>query len=180
MPSKVYPRRPVAERFWEKVDIRMPNECWPWRAQRNTRGYGQFKVHSDGCWRPVGAHRMAWQLTYGAAPNELSVCHTCDNPPCCNPAHLWMGTTAENMADRNAKERQARSATHGMRMHPERVRRGERVNTAKLTATQVAMIRARLRQVPQKTIAAEFCVSIQLISAIANGRVWRHLEGASL
>lgn len=178
MPSGFYTRS-VAERFWSKVDIRTSNECWPWLAQRNTRGYGQFKAQRNGRWQPMAAHRMAWWLTYGNDPNDLSVCHTCDNPPCCNPAHLWLGTTAENMADRNTKGRQARGMTHGWQTHPERIGRGERVNTAKLTAAQVLAIRAMLGRVQQKTIAYEFGVSTQLISAIATGRVWRHLEGAS-
>jgi len=102
MPKGPRPR-PVAERFWEKVDIRDPDECWPWTKSCNPWGYGKFaRVHGD----IVPAHRMAWELTHGPIPDGLFVLHHCDNPPCCNPYKcLFLGTHQDNMRDMASKGR---------------------------------------------------------------------------
>lgn len=95
--------RPFAERFWEKVDRRSPDECWPWLGRARTSfGYGAFAIGRD---RANRAHRIAWELTNGPVPVGLSALHRCDNPPCCNPAHLFLGTQADNIADMVAKGR---------------------------------------------------------------------------
>lgn len=108
----------IATRFWRKVKRGPPDECWPWTGRRGGRGYGRV----GSC----GAHRLAWELTNGAIPAGLWVLHRCDNPPCVNPSHLWLGTHADNMADMRAKGRSARGDRHGSRLHPERRPRGER------------------------------------------------------
>jgi hypothetical protein len=78
--------------FWEKVDRSSGAEsCWPWTAGKTTGGYGQ---HRNG-----GCHRIAWELVNGPIPNKLCVLHACDNPPCCNPAHLFLGTRRDNALD---------------------------------------------------------------------------------
>ncbi len=95
------PRLTVAERFWSKVDRRGADECWPWLAYRDGKGYGQFY---DGN-KLVKAHRMARELTCGSLPDGASLLHRCDHPWCCNPGHTFPGTQADNTADMVAKGR---------------------------------------------------------------------------
>lgn len=89
-------------RFWSKVDKRGPDECWLWTGLVFVGGYGRLGEHK--------AHRIAAVLCLALDPaSELIVCHRCDNPPCCNPAHLFLGTHADNMRDKAAKNRAARN-----------------------------------------------------------------------
>ena len=99
--SSSRPKLPLEERFWTKVERRADGECWPWTARCDDAGYGSFKVAR----RLVKAHRIAWELTHGMIGDGLHVCHHCDNPPCCNPAHLFVGTRSDNMRDMAAKGR---------------------------------------------------------------------------
>lgn len=101
-PLKWVPVPTTAERFWAKVDKSAgANACWPWTASRSPKGYGKFML--DGT--PRVASRLAWQLTFGPIEDGFYVLHHCDNPSCCNPAHLWLGTKAENNADMIRKGR---------------------------------------------------------------------------
>jgi len=110
----IHTKRPLEERFWEKVDVRGPDECWPWTRKHNPKGYGQFRKD-----KMVQAHRMAWELTNGPIPDGLDVLHTCDNPPCCNPHHLFLGTNDDNMRDMNSKGRHGNiKKTHCPYNHP--------------------------------------------------------------
>lgn len=106
----------VAERFWAKVAIGEREQCWPWLGARSERGYGRFSLRG----RNMRATRVAILLTRGEAPpSGLHVCHTCDNPICVNPSHLWIGTHHQNMADLIAKGRhQNKSKTHCPSGHP--------------------------------------------------------------
>lgn len=94
----------IEDRFWSKVNRRGPDDCWLWLASL-CQGYGQIAGTVDGKRRPVSAHRVAWELTHGAIPEGLSVLHRCDNPPCVNPAHLFIGTQPDNLSDARRKGR---------------------------------------------------------------------------
>lgn len=115
-------RTSVDTRFWSKVNKNGPlhpvlkTRCWLWIAS-NARGYGTFKL--DGI--AVRANRIAWVLTHGALPRERCVLHRCDNPPCVNPEHLFLGTQVENILDLDAKGRYVSAnaqKTHCKRGHP--------------------------------------------------------------
>lgn len=93
--------REIASRFWPKVKIGRPHECWLWQSKAQIRGYGQ--IHA---WhRPQYAHRVAYALGNGDIPEGAHVLHRCDTPLCCNPNHLFLGDQADNMRDRFAKGR---------------------------------------------------------------------------
>lgn len=103
----------IEARFWAKVDKRGPNECWPWLAVTDGRNRGSFTWNG----RPTKAPRIAWFLTHGEMP-QGETCHSCDNPICVNPAHLWVGTKADNMRDMVVKGRHARHGqTHCVNGH---------------------------------------------------------------
>ncbi len=103
------------KRFWSKVCVRGPNECWEWDAALSKNGYGAFSVGSkmDGNKRTVGAHVMALQLTIERTleSGEMSL-HTCDNKPCCNPAHLYIGDYSDNRRDSDIRGRSLKGAKH--------------------------------------------------------------------
>lgn len=154
--------RPESERFWEKVDRRGPNECWEWRASCFSSGYGQFAVGDER--RPVTSHRVAWMQTHGPIPAGIFVCHRCDNRKCCNPAHLFLGTPAENTADMKRKGRAAGPSP------------GEGHHSNKLTANDVRAIRRRAQDgEAQRALASEFGVGEAQISRIIHRRQWAHI-----
>ncbi|MBI5315856.1 MAG: HNH endonuclease [Nitrospirae bacterium] len=98
----------LPDRFWSKVAKGPPEDCWLWMGARLLTGYGVFSLGGSD-----GAHRVAWMLTHGPIPPGRHICHHCDNPPCCNPAHLFCGTHLDNMRDRDRKGR-------GNHYHPPR------------------------------------------------------------
>lgn len=116
-PSSRHHDLTLAERFWAKVDRSAgPDGCWPWLAGRNHQGYGRFRIGGRGS-PTAHAHRVAWEVANGAIPAGLLACHQCDNPPCCNPSHLFLGTTPDNVADRDSKGRTASGERSGRSKH---------------------------------------------------------------
>jgi len=102
MPIGVYERtpKPVGERFWPKVDRRDPDDCWEWKGARNNRGYGV----SYFARKNTLAHRLSYVLSNGPIEVGLKVLHRCDNPPCVNPRHLFLGTQTTNTLGCFSKE----------------------------------------------------------------------------
>lgn len=88
----------IVERFYTKID-RSSNNCWIWKGRKTKGGYGNVDIIHDGKWRGINAHRLSYLLIHGEVPDNIHVCHSCDNPPCCRPDHLWLGTFEENMQD---------------------------------------------------------------------------------
>jgi hypothetical protein len=91
----------IKDRFWSKVAIKGADECWEWKASRYPGGYGKFSIKD----RYQQAHRLAWRLSNGEIPSGQNILHKCDNPPCVNPNHLFLGTQTDNMHDMMAKNR---------------------------------------------------------------------------
>lgn len=146
----------ILSRFWAKVNKRGPEECWLWEGSTNDNGYGRLWVVD----RLVHAHRISYALDRGHEPTDC-VLHRCDNPLCVNPAHLFGGTQADNMADKLAKGRGAR---------------GERNGGAKLTTAQALDIRWRaLHGERGVDLAAEFGISKTTVSKIKHRRKWAHV-----
>lgn len=175
-------KKTIEERFWSKVDKNGPampgmeSCCWVWtNGARNHDGYGKFTATG----KTKIASRAAWEFSKGPIPVGMCVCHRCDNPPCCNPAHLWLGTNAQNISDRDVKKRNnaASGNRHGTHTRPDRVARGERQGSAKLTEEDVKRIRVMVALgEPQKKTAIDFGVSRSLIGLIVKRKIWSHVQ----
>ncbi len=150
------------DRFWSKVDVRGPDECWPWLAAKMPNEYGAFALRHNVIF---GAHQVAAYLGLGPPePITLYALHTCDNPPCCNFFHLFYGTNKDNQDDASRKCR------HRLQKHPE-FARGERNGKAKLTTEQVLQIRSS--SLKQIELSELYGVSQTNISEIKLGKIWR-------
>lgn len=163
-------------RFHQNVERRGPDDCWPWKRSTFRGGYGQCKVSG----RNLKASRIAFYLAKKHDPYPWLVCHTCDNPRCCNPAHLFTGTNQHNLRDCQSKGRlnTASGERHRTKKHPELVLRGERVGGSKLDETKVIEIRNRFASgESQREIAETFGVTREAVGRITQGRNWKHVGG---
>lgn len=157
----------LAQRFWAKVDATGGAEaCWPWQGYILSNGYGQVWGNAT----PLGAHRVAWELTHGPilkgdGYHGTCVCHRCDNRRCCNPAHLFLGTHAVNMRDKVAK---GRSNSKGS---TPRSRVG---STSLLSPLELRWVRAwSLAGHQANHLAAKYGISSMLVLKIKHGKVHR-------
>ena len=150
-------RASIADAFWSYVTPGTPDECWEWRGYRHRSGYGMVSFR----YKQTLAHRVSYLIHYGTDPGEHFVCHTCDNPSCVNPAHLFLGTPLDNVHDMISKDRNVY---------------GERSRTS-LTDSDVIAIRREYipRRVTYKMLGERYGVEAHVISAIVRRASWRHL-----
>jgi hypothetical protein len=147
----------TADILWGRVE-KTATGCWLYRGNLTPNGYGVLSVGG----RSRATHRLAWELTHGPVPPGLYICHRCDQPACCNPAHLFLGTPSDNQADSVAKGRRPS-------------RKGSRHPLAKLTDDAVREIRAgKARGERTIDLARRFGISEPSVCRIAKGYGWSH------
>lgn len=144
------------DRFMNKV-IKQPTGCWEWQSAKDADGYGMFWNNK----KTSGAHRWIYQYTNNVLLSVGEcVCHTCDNPSCVNPQHMFIDTNVGNTADRHQKGRSVK---------------GSAVGTSKLTEADVRHIRYNLSHLTLKQVADLYNVSITPIHYIRIGKTWKHV-----
>ena len=163
MPKGVYtrkPRKPAPELFWTKVIRGQALDCWEWQGRRSKDGYGKFFFN----YQHLQAHRFSWGLHFGPIPHGMLVCHHCDNPPCVNPSHLFIGTHLDNSNDKVNKGRQ------GPRRSPRK--------SPLFTSTQIREIRLLCdsKQENPYSLARSFGVSRNTIRQIVSRTSYKHVS----
>lgn len=150
--------------IWSRIERKEPNDCWLWQGAKNTDGYGIVSVVVAGKETTRRAHRLVYEMVNGPIADGMKICHTCDTPACCNPAHLWEGTHLENMEDMVAKGR-------GVGKNP-----GEAHGRSKLTEGQVRDARRRWRRGERTSdMAKEFGVSSSVLQKAIDRETWSHI-----
>lgn len=147
----------LEELFWQYVTLGAPDDCWEWQKNRHAFGHGFLHYRRT----EYQAHRVSYELHNGAIPEGLHVLHKCDNPPCCNPNHLFLGTRLDNIEDRTKKGRSAR---------------GENVNTARLHTADVLKIRELHRAgITCAELARMYHIGESTARSIVKYRSWKHV-----
>ena len=147
---------PLSIRLAEGIE-KMPSGCWEWQKARTDKGYGQLRTKGGMSY----VHRLMYRLNVGDIPSGAFVLHKCDNPPCCNPDHLFAGTPLQNMSDKVAKRR------HCV---------GEQFPQAKLSPDKVREIRSLFAQgTPKLRISKMYGVSQRTILLVIRGETWKHV-----
>jgi hypothetical protein len=163
-------RRTLEERFWAKVLI--DDGCWLWTGFIAPNGYGHCQVDK----RPHCVHRLSYVFAYGPIPPGMMVCHRCDVRHCVRPAHLFLGTHADNMADMVTKRRSPRGLNNSSHRFPERRPKGERHGMAKLSESDVLHIRSLFAKgLGMARVARESGVSESQVARIRDRKTWKHL-----
>lgn len=158
IPADVDPRS-----FWPMVDLGTSTICWRWKGTLSKFGHGRFRFAGKSYY----AHRVAWTLINGQNPAGKMVCHTCDNPLCCNPSHLFVGSSTDNNRDRASKNRGGAGRSYG-----------EDHGCSKLTTAQAMEIKAATGR--HEDIGARFGVRGTTVCRIKSGKRWPHLFSAKL
>jgi len=156
------------KRFWDKVEVKGPDDCWPWLAYRDKDGYGGFAP----CHKTMPAHRFAWTIDNGPIPIGKWVLHTCDNPSCVNLKHLWLGTATDNNRDATQK------GHNNFKENPGCFSRGEKNGKAILKEADVLYIREQCvhgDRGKQTEMAKRFGVSFNCIWGVTSRKNWRHI-----
>jgi hypothetical protein len=148
----------IEEVFWKHIKIGEDDECWEWQSAKLLRGYGKLRIGKT----KKSAHRFSYELHKGEIPKGMCVCHSCDNPPCCNPKHLWLGTTRENTQDMIKKGRGVYAS-------------GEKSGVSKLTQKQVNEIRElyKIGKYTHRKLAEKFNVVKGTITFILQNKTWK-------
>jgi len=155
--NKFHPKNKSKD-VWKKIDKKADTECWEWLGYKDRDGYGRFSINNE----MYLTHRLIYELKCSKIPEGLCVLHRCDNPSCCNPHHLFLGTNKDNFIDMTAKNRRAK---------------GENQGTHKLTNEQVIEIRKMYStgKYTQEKLGNKFNVVHSTISYIVNNRLWKHI-----
>ena len=152
----------IKNRFWEKVDVRTPDDCWQWKASLSNKRYGNIKVSG----KMVKSHRLSYELEFGDIPNGLNVLHKCDNGLCVNPKHLFLGTHNDNMKDCAKKGRVPN-------------KKGTHNGNSKLNHNNIQDIRSNCvkgdRKYGLSSFARKYNVSAQTIWGIVHNNNWTHI-----
>lgn len=159
---KLGPYTNERDRFMSKITKMLENGCWLWTASRNLKGYGTFKSYDQG--KVVKAHRHAYVLFIGPITNGLHVCHRCDNPSCVNPGHLFLGTNADNVADKISKNRQAKPLLGST--HPASI-----TNEVDVKAIR----QAREQGVSRLALMEQYGLTLGCLKNILSRRTWKHV-----
>lgn len=163
MPKRTASPEEQVKRFWARVTQAPAPACWLWTGAQQRKGYGRVAFLG----RIWGAHRLAWFLSFGDIPDRKQVCHRCDNPPCCNPDHLFLGSNSDNVQDMLQKGR----FVVGRRPM------GSMNRASKLREADIAAIRANgeLTFAEARNVARQYGVTPQNIMNIVKRRSWRHV-----
>lgn len=164
-------------KFWRMVSITANDDrCWLWNGSVNSKTKQYGRVTIEGV--IINTHRLAYFIHYKIDPKDKLVCHSCDNPKCVNPKHLWLGTEEDNRKDMYLKRRNARGDSSTYRKYPEKRKHGEKNCCAKLTEENVLEIKTLYASGDyyQMDLARKFGVSQTAIWYILNGRNWKYLN----
>jgi len=167
-------KRSTEKDFWKHVKIGKENECWEWKGSKDDHGYGRVRYQG----KEYKSHRLAWILKSGST-EDIFVCHRCDNPPCCNPNHLFLGTHQENMDDMVKKGRYGKKRNlpkgkkHWSYLHPEKTSSCEKNGSAVLDRKKVLEIREKAKDgQSHRSIAKEYGVAKSTVTFIIQRKTW--------
>lgn len=148
--------RNVLEDVWKRIDKKEEDDCWEWMGFKNQKGYGRMSINK----KLHSCHRIVYELIHNSVPKGMLVCHSCDNPSCCNPRHLFLGTNKDNINDMKNKHRQSM---------------GEHRPHHKLTREKVKEIRIKYFNLgyTQKQLGIEYGVTYQTIGCIIRNEKWK-------